>query len=336
MRARYPTRTALLLTAALALGSGHAAAQQRIDQTIPTAAGGEVEIVNTAGNVRVVGWNRNEIRITGTLGQGSERLDVSGGRERTEIRVIIPRGARNVRGTDLEVRVPAGKSVTVRGTSADVSVREVTGPVTARSTSGDVTVTGSPSEVTAGSTSGDVVVEGTNARRVRASSTSGDVRVRGQVRESVNVESVSGDLTVQASTPEVRAKTVSGDMLLQGVSGRVSASTVSGDTRIRDSRIQFGSFESVSGNLRFEGDLPRGAAFNIQSHSGDIELHLPAGVSSDFEARTFSGQIVTDFAATLQPSARGGREREMRFTVGAGGGMVSLRTFSGNVKLLRR
>src|SRR5690606_3410260 len=98
-----------------------------------------------------------------------------------------------------------------------------------------------------------------------------------------------GDVEVTASTSEVRAKSVSGDVALHGVGGRVSASTVSGDTEILESRIQYGSFESVSGNLRFTGELQRGGAFNLRSHSGDIELQLPAGQAAEFEVKTFSG-----------------------------------------------
>jgi DUF4097 and DUF4098 domain-containing protein YvlB len=160
--------------------------------------------------------------------------------------------------------------------------------------------------------------------------------VRGTVRESVNAESVSGDLDVSAATPEVRAHAVSGNVALRGVSGRVSAGTVSGDTEILESRIQYGAFETVSGAFLFEGELQRGVGFNIQSHSGDVELRLPGGVGADFEVTTFSGDILNDFGPDGSRTAGRGPGRELRFTAGAGGGTVAIKSFSGNVRLLRR
>jgi DUF4097 and DUF4098 domain-containing protein YvlB len=327
------TRT---LAALALLVAAPVAAQQPIDQTIPTARSGRVEISNLAGSVRVVAWDRDQIQIQGRLGQGAERLDVSGDRNRTVIRVVLPQNARNVRGTELVVRVPAPKEVRVQTTSADVTVENITGEVQGQSTSGDVTVTGSPASVMARSTSGDVRVTIGTSGSVRAASTSGDVTVRGTVRESVNVESVSGDVDVSGTTPEVRAKTVSGGLTLRGVNGRVSASTVSGDATVRESRIQLGAFETVSGNFRYDGDLPARATFNIQTHSGDVEMRLPANVSTVFEVRTFSGRVQNQLGPAAERTSRHGPGSELSFTAGGGGGLISLKTFSGNVRLVRR
>jgi DUF4097 and DUF4098 domain-containing protein YvlB len=331
-------RTALLgsLGIAAALAAAPVAAQQPIDQRIQSSRTGEVTVENLAGSVRVTGWNRNEIQVQGRLGRGAERVDVSGTGERTQIRVILPQNARNVQGTDLVIRVPTAKNVVIRTTSADIGVEGLSGTVRGQSTSGDVRVGGSPTWVEGRSTSGDVTVDVGTTTRVSAHATSGDVSVRGTVRESVDVESVSGDVEVSGSVAEVRAKTVSGDLSLRGVTGRVSANTVSGDARIRDSRIQFGSFETVSGTFDYDGELPRGAAFNIQSHSGDVVLRIPANAAADFDVRTFSGSIQNQLGPSAERTSRHGPGSELRFTAGAGGGVVSLKTFSGNVRILRR
>ncbi|HET7275889.1 MAG TPA: hypothetical protein VFI91_12045, partial [Longimicrobiaceae bacterium] len=98
-----------LILLALVFWVAPAAAQQRVDETIRTSATGVVRVSNLAGNVNVEGWDRNEIRVTGVLGRGTERLAITGDAEQTEIRVIIPQNSRNVEGTDLQIRVPAGK-----------------------------------------------------------------------------------------------------------------------------------------------------------------------------------------------------------------------------------
>ncbi|CAN5629786.1 DUF4097 family beta strand repeat-containing protein [soil metagenome] len=330
------TSTIRLLIAATVLVASPVSAQRPIDQTLPTSRTGLVEISNTAGSVRVIAWDRNQIQIQGNLGQGADRLDVSGDRERTTIQVVLPQTARNVRGTDLVIRVPSAKNVNVRTTSADISVENVSGSIVGQSTSGDVRVTGSPASVEGRSTSGDVRINVGRSGTVRATSTSGDVSVRGEVRESVNVESVSGDVDVAGTTPEVRARTVSGDLTLRGVTGRVSATTVSGDASVSDSRIQFGSFETVSGNFSYDGDLPARAAFNIQSHSGNVQLRLPANSAAEFDVRTFSGSVRNQLGPAAERTSRYGPGRELRFTSGAGGGLISLKTFSGNITIIRR
>src|SRR5690606_26467451 len=158
--------TGLPLLAVLVL-AGPAPAQESVDRTVPAPGTGSVEIANVAGEIRVVGWDRAEVRITGTLGEGTDRLDVGGSGDRVTIEVVIPRGARNVRGTNLEIRVPTRKDITVRGVSADVEVGGVTGRVDAQSTSGDVRVRGTPASVRSVSTSGAVDLE-VNTTRVEA------------------------------------------------------------------------------------------------------------------------------------------------------------------------
>jgi hypothetical protein len=311
-----------------------AVAQTAVDRTVATPATGTVEISNLSGEVRVVGWDRAEVRVTGRLGRGAERLDVTSSGDAVRVEVVIPRGARNVEETEIEVRVPSRKSVTARGVSAEVSVEGVTGAVDAESTSGGVRVTGSPASVRAISTSGNVLVDAATAR-VRAGSTSGNVQVAGEARETVTATSVSGNVNVSAPSPEVLAKGVSGTVTLSGASRRLSASTVSGDIEVQGARLQYGAFESVSGSLHFRGQLEGDAALNAQSHSGDVVLDLAGNVGARFEVNTFSGDIRNAFGQEPQRVSRYGPGEELRFTNGGGGALITVKTFSGDVRIER-
>jgi hypothetical protein len=312
-----------------------AACQARVDRTVATPATGTVEVSNVAGELRIVAWDRDEVRVTGTLGEGTERLDVTSSGDRVRIEVVIPRNGRNVQGSDLEVRVPARKNVVARGVSAEVEIAGVTGTVEGRSTSGSVRIEGSPAAVRASSTSGEVEVD-VNTSRVEANSTSGSVRVAGSARESIAAESVSGSVEVRAPAPELMAKTVSGEITITGATRRLSASTVSGEIAVSGARLQYGSFESVSGDLHFSGVLESDAAVNIESHSGDVTLELPGNVGARFQVLTFSGDIRNAFGAEAQRTSRYGPGEELRFTSGNGGAMVTAKTFSGDVRLERR
>jgi DUF4097 and DUF4098 domain-containing protein YvlB len=348
-------RAPLLTLTAIAVLALPAAAQQTVNQTVATSATGEVHVHNVAGRIRVLGWDQNQIQITGTLGPRVERLAVEGPPDRTQIRVVIPSGnactGRDACSADLEIRVPNRKSVTARGTSANVEVAGVSGEVSGHSTSGSVIVSGSPSSVEAQSTSGNVTVSGSptrgvtagstsgnvevnaNTRSVRASSTSGRVVVNGSAAEGVSARSVSGHVVVGATTDQLAAETVSGDVSVNNVSRRASVTTVSGSASIRGGRIEHLALESVSGALRYEGEVHPNVVMNVQSHSGRITLSLPAGVAARFRASTFSGNITNGLGAAPQRSGRGPGQ-ELQF--GSGAGVVTLRTFSGDIRLQPR
>ena len=325
--------SAVILASALA--ASNAAAQQPVNQTLPSAATGSVEIQNVTGEVHVIGWDRPEIRITGRLGEGTERLAVDGDRNRTVIQVVLPKNARNVQESQLEIHVPSRKDVKINTVSANIVVEGLSGTLESHAVSGDVNVTGSPSRVTAASVSGDVLVN-VSTDQVRSSTTSGDLKVSGTVRQSLYAESVSGDVTVDAPTPDLTARSVSGDLQITGVSRRVTATTVSGDANIRAGRIQYGSFETVSGLLHFYGDLQPDAAFNVKSHSGDVELSLPASIAASFQVNTFSGDISNAFGGAARRTSRFGPGEELNFSSGTGGALISVKTFSGSVRLIKR
>jgi DUF4097 and DUF4098 domain-containing protein YvlB len=301
----------------LLLSAGAVSAQQAINRTIAASATGSVTVNNLAGKVKVVAWNRPEISVTGTLGRGAERLDVTGGGDNTEIRVVVPRNTRDLQGTDLEVRVPVRKSVSVQTVSADIEVGGVTGAVSAQSVSGDVQVSG-------------------NTASTQVHSVSGDLHVSGSAREKIAAETVSGDVTVEAPTQDLAVKSVSGDLRVRGGARRASVSTVSGSADVQGGTLQYGSFQSVSGDLHYEGALTSDAAVEMQSHSGDVDLVLPAGVRARFQITTFSGDIENGLgSAEAQRTSRYTPGKELNFSTGTGG-LVTIKTFSGTVKLDHR
>lgn len=319
---------------AILLASACTAAAQSVDRTVATSGTGRVEIHNVAGEVRVVGWDRNEVRVTGTLGEGTERLDVNSSGDNVVVRVVIPERARNVRPSDIEVRVPVRKDVTARGVSANVQVSGVQGAVDAASVSGQVTVSGQPREVRATSTSGGVRVDAATGR-VEATSTSGQVEVAGTVRGNLAAETVSGDLHLRAPAAEVAAKSVSGSIEVSGATRRLTATTVSGRVDVRGSRLQSATLESVSGPLSYAGEVEGDGTLSFVSHSGDVRVSLPRATGARFQAATFSGEINSDFGGNEVRSG-GGPGRQLSFTSGNGGALITVKSFSGGVRLLAR
>lgn len=310
-------RTLVPLAVALATFAATAAAQQSINETRPAAAAGTVEIENVSGSVRVTTWNRNEVQVTGRLGRGAERLDFTTQGDRTRIRVVLPSQGRNVQGSDLEIRIPVRSSPIVETVSADIRISGARGAVQAKSVSGGIEVAAA------------------GAPTLQASSVSGTVRLTGS-SGSVEAESVSGDLQVAVASRQTRAKTASGSIALRELSGAAEASTVSGNTVVEGGQFERLTLNSVSGGVRFRGQLTRGGMYHVTSHSGNVELQLPARVAADFEVSTFSGRVVNDFGPQAQRTSRYTPGRELRFSTGDGSARVVAKTFSGNVRLVRQ
>ncbi len=294
-------RCATTISAATLLAvclSMSACAQETIDESRQVKPTVRVEVENISGSVTVTGWDREEVKITGTLGRGTERLDIDGTPDRIRIEVVLPRRARNVDETDLEIHMPVKGSLEVNTVSADIEATEVDGEVYLRSVSGDI-------DLSSGSVEADV-------------------------------ETVSGEIRLLVDSDQVRAKAVSGDIVIRKAHGTLSAATVSGDIVVEGGAFRRLDGETVSGDIRLTGDLQQGGVYRFESHSGTIELWLPAGVNADFEVSSYSGEIESDFGGHPRRKGRYTPSQELDFTAGDGGASVRIDTFSGDVELRAR
>ncbi len=283
---------------AVAIVAAPAWAQGTIEQRRAAPADGVVEIENVSGSVRVRGWDRGEVEVTGELGRGADRLDLEGTERITVVRVVLPERCRRCAGSDIVVRVPRGSRVDIGVVSADVDVRDVDGAVAITSVNGEITVAGRPAEVKA--------------------------------------KSVSGSIEVTAVAAPVRATAISGDVTLRGVTGAVEASSVSGEVLVAGGRIASGDLGTTSGSVRFQGDLLAGARLAAASVSGDVELVLPADVDARFDVGTFSGEIDNQLGPPARRTSRYTSEKELTFTLGSGRAHIEVKSFSGSIRLRRR
>ena len=285
---------ALALAACVALP---ALAQQTIDQTRPAQPDGLVFVDNLSGSVKVSGWDRAEVQVTGTLGRGTERLDFTSEGRKTVVKVVLPKHASHVDGSDLTLRVPAGSALDLSTVSADVEISGVKGRVAPKTVSGNITVQGSPSQVRA--------------------------------------ETVSGEVKLTGECPEVKASSVSGTVTVKGASGRVSGSSVSGDVVVEAGALQEAEASTTSGDVKIAGGLAKDGQLEVSTVSGDVTLTLPAATSADFRVSTFSGGITSDFGGEARSEEEHGMGKKLTFSTG-GGAHVSVKTFSGSVKLLKK
>ena len=321
-----------------------------------TLTGRDVAIYNLAGTMHIttgsgnatevevtrVGKDANQLRVaTGTI-DGSNTLrviypaddiiypskkghdsqtnmrvndDGTFGRGRAGRRVSLstcPRGGRDAleMGADLVVRVPAGVTLLARLGVGQVEVRNVNGNITVDNSAGSITALGTRGELTLNTASGDIAVSNAEGD-VNVSTASGGVRMEDVNARAVKVDVASGGIEVEdVRAPRVDLETASGQIRVRALeSARVKLSTASG---------------AIEADLT--GKLENA---DIETASGFINVRVPRGVDATLDVETASGSIDVDLPIKITTQ----RRNELRGTLGAGTGRISLSTASGSIKV---
>ena len=303
--AQSPMIRSRLTAALLVCLAGPAAwAATPIDQTRPLDPRGHVEIENIKGRIQVRVWDKPQVHIGGSLGEGVEKLVVEGDEGHLVVRVEYPKrsGAwgndNRTEPTDLVLNVPVLAELDIESVSADVDVVGIAGnSLDIDSVSGEVVVAGAPREASVESVSGDLRLT-LNSGEVSAESVSGDLQLRGRLDGEVHVETVSGNITLNSNGQRLR-------------------------------RIQIGS---VSGDAEARVALTRDANVKTESVSGDVRLVVPKSLSARVSGESFSGDLEAPGATIDRPKYGPGASFEHRY--GSGDGIIRMETFSGDATLV--
>jgi hypothetical protein len=242
---------------AMVAAAGVLWADMEVNETRQAAPDAEIRIENIAGSVVVIGWDRDEIQITGTLGKNIEGIDIDGSRRSWDIEVDYPDN-KNSGGADLEIRVPRGSFLQVETISADIEVSEVEAEAELESVSGRVEFEGGAESLEISTVSGDI--EAYSDRSIR----DGDF------------ESVSGRITLESD-------------LASG--GRFTLETVSGNIELRLPRSVSADFEvsSFSGSITTDfGVKPERTSKYLPSEELNFSL---GGGDARISVKTVSGSV---------------------------------------------
>lgn len=289
-----------LMTSVLALACSlamplHAATP--IDQTRPLDPRGRVEIDNLKGRVEVRGWDRAEVKITGSLGDGVEKFVLEGDGKALRIKAKYPSRSNRTEPTIFILQVPLRAEIEIDTVSADIDVHGM-----------------ASRQMSLASVSGDIVANGAPGR--------------------AQVESVSGDIRLTFNSGNVEVSTVSGDVVLSGrLNGNVSLETVAGDVRLDSKGEKLSSFGAgtVSGDLQARMALAANGVVKMESVSGDLLLVMPRELSAQVSGESFSGELQAPGAKIDRQEFGPGSSFHSHY--GAGKGEIRLESFSGDAEL---
>ena len=278
---------------------------------------GSLDLTNAAGRVSVTGVSGEDVRIEATKRVWHERepearallesvnIVLSEGAGRIGVRTEYPRQQAYDAEVEYVIAVPEGTRVTLRVGSGDIAVSNLRGELQAESVGGAVTATSVGDVRLARSISGDVSVDGATGAELVASTLRGAITVRRAKVRTIDLRSVGGALRLSESDAD-----------------RVSMKT-------------------LTGLVEYGGRIGRNGRYDLQSRSGGIVVAPTGDDGFDVEAATRDGLLRSDFPLTVREisprgGGRGGRVGTMQGTVGGGGGLLTLRSFSGAIAIVRR
>lgn len=283
----------LLIALTVGMSASVAHAQTKISRGIHLNADGAIRIYNLGGSVKVTGWNRDSVSVRGTISKGS--VFHMGGGDAGMKMFVEDMDERNPGPAMLEVFVPVKAKVWVKTATAGIDVSGVNGSLDLYVVSGAITVGGSPTDV--------------------------------------NAEAIDGSIRINGSPAWIRAKSASGEVSLDGKSSDVTLSTVSGRIQVRGSQFEKAKFESVTGDIRFDGSFERGGLVNFDSHSGAIDLGILPSSPADLDVVSIAGTITNKLTSKKPAAGRYGRGAELVTSTGDGSVQVVVRSFKGPVTL---
>ncbi len=306
--------------------------EEKFEKTVALDRDGKVVLRNLSGDIEVKVWDRAEVQIQALkisntdseaqARQNFSKVTIEITQEGDTLRIETKRDKDYFRGSgrdknvsvDFWLTVPSQASADMKSVSGDIVMEDIGGDAKADSVSGDIDMSS-----VAGS--------------LRAHAVSGDLNITG-ARGGVDCESVSGDLKVRKVEGGADLKTVSGDILLENSRGDVEAEVVSGDIELIDiSGAEEVAAKSVNGNVKYVGNFSPDGSYSISSLSGDVTLLIPGDSAFELYAKTFSGDLNTDFEIAMSGKVS---KKELRGTVNGGGAELTVKTFSGNVYLKKR
>ena len=280
----------------LLLAAGSLAAQQKLDRRIAIAPDASIRIWNLIGTTRIIGWDRDSIAVTATLPPGAGNFYMGGAGKGAKLGVEREDEVKDNQPATLEIRVPRAARLWVKSGSASIEASGLTG-------------------------------------ELEASSVDGSIRVEGSLKLVV-AESMDGNINIAGPVSVVRIKGGGGTVTCRGARGDVHATTVGGAIVATDAALIRAHLETVSGVVSYDGTVAPQGTLEVITHSGDVTLRLPAEISAEFELNSIDGPIA------FGPAGKGGsgkstKGKVMSFSSGAGEARIQVRSFKGEIRVIR-
>ncbi len=292
-------------------------AGDQVDESLSLDGATNVSVENLRGKVKIIGWDKNEVTVSGEIDDKAERFIFEKDGAFIKIKVVMPRhmnGSWNDNGSDLSISVPKNIRVDFNGVSTDVFIEGLKKSTEIKSVSGNVTAN-------------------SLSQLIEISTVSGDIDSR-DLSGKVNLSSVSGDINDKDSQGRIKLKAVSGSLQSRSNANEVFANTVSGEIDLLLGSVDELIISTVSGEADARLSLNDNGRIKMSSVSGDIDLRFENDVQASFRLKSNAGgDLVNKLTNDKAKHAKYGPSSKLYFETGNGKASVKASTVSGQIKV---
>ncbi|HUE00360.1 MAG TPA: DUF4097 family beta strand repeat-containing protein [Bryobacteraceae bacterium] len=316
-----------------------------VEDQKPAGSVTKVVFENTRGNLKVVGADTTDVKVTGRKTvQAVNQGEADRANNSTPLEIVAQGDTITVRtnqdhnptsgriSEDLEITVPNRVSVELHGNNGDYDVSEVNGGVQVEADRADVRLN---------KVGGDARIELQRSDLVRAADLKGKLDLQGKGSD-LELENIAGEVTINGSysgnlefknlAKPLHFESPNTDLRVAGLPGQISMDlgeltgnnlvgpvhlvTKSKDVKIEDFSNSL-DLETERGDIELQPKHMPLAKIDARSRSGQINLVLPDKAGFQLVATTDHGEAVNDFGAPIQKETDG-RSASLKGTVGQG------------------
>jgi hypothetical protein len=272
-------------------------AGDNVNKSLVVDPNGIVEIDNVRGKIDVIGWDKSEVSVVGTLDDMTEQFIFNSGEGLTIIKVKLPRNkhSKSRQGSDLKIHLPKTAKVIFTGVATDLSVSSLNAGIDINSVSGNITLKA--------------------------------------ISGRTYINSVSGAIDLSELKGSMQVSTVSGNLKAKGDCEKISISSVTADTLLNLNKINTAHLSTVSGDINISGLLQDSGELSLSSVSGNAYYHVDGVLNAQVSMETAPGGRIVNDISDDKPKSSFINSHNLRFVAGEGVGNVRMSTVSGNIGL---
>ena len=174
---------------------------------------------------------------------------------------------------------------------------------------------------------------------VNVTTTSAPITAEG-ISSEIDLSSETGQITVRnIAKSHVHVRSMTAPVRLQDVTmSRVDIQSTGGTVQLKNVNGQRVTAGTTNGNIDYEGDCSGGGSYILTTHSGAIDVTLPATASVDLTARSTTGTVENDFPLQQKPHTSFVPQQGRSFagTSNSGSSSVELQSFSGKIRVKKQ
>lgn len=287
--------------------------KQTTERSITVDPNVSIKLCVAEGNLKVTGWERNEVRVFVRSGRlpGFKVLekDASSGKANwlmiSHVRAEgTPPGPMSdcLAGQDIELDVPLKSKMDLSGRSTETVIDSI--------------------------------------KKVNVKTAEGDISIR-NIAGGINAITYQGNLIVESSEGSIMLETTSGNILAFGVNpGQIGdlfkARAGSGNVTLQQVEHRQIEASSISGTVNFKGKLLAGGLYGFKTSSGAIRLQVPLKSSFTVKASYGFGMFASEIPLNYTYKNEGDGGKNLQAIVGSGDSNINLTTSNGAISIRKQ